>query len=130
MGVKVASSDFSNPTIGTENHRETVDVDKRSSPRFITRFDSLVSAEQEEGAGVLGEISYVGARLEETSMRPPHGSKVTLYIFVQPVSPFELSGTVVRHTETGFAVTYELFDSETRQLVDDVAALVSSPQPK
>lgn len=105
-------------------------VDKRRSPRFVTRFDSLVSAEHEEGAGVLGEISYVGARLEETSMRPPHGSKVTLYIFVQPVSPFELSGTVVRHTETGFAVTYELFDSETRQLVDDVAALVTTPPPK
>jgi len=105
-------------------------VDQRRSPRFITRFDSLVSAEQEEGAGVLGGISYAGARLEATSMRPPLGSKVTLYIFVQPVSPFELTGNVIRHTETGFAVTYELFDSETRQLVDDVAALVSAPAPQ
>ncbi|MBW2727033.1 MAG: PilZ domain-containing protein [Deltaproteobacteria bacterium] len=105
-------------------------MDKRRSPRFVTRFDALVSAEQEEGAGVLGEISYAGARLEGTSMRPPLGTKVTLYIFIQPVSPFELSGSVIRHTETGFAVTYELFDSETRQLVDDVAALVSSPLPK
>lgn len=102
-------------------------MDKRRSPRFLTRFDSLVSAEHEEGAGVLGEISYAGARLEETSMRPPLGSKVKLYVFVQPVSPFELSGSVIRHTDSGFAVTYELFDSETRQLVDDVAALVSAP---
>lgn len=105
-------------------------MDKRRSPRFVTRFDALVSAEQEEGAGVLGEISYSGARLEAASIRPPVGTKVTLYIFIQPVSPFELSGVVVRHTETGFAVTYELFDSETRQLVDDVAALVASPLPK
>lgn len=105
-------------------------MDKRRSPRFATRFDALVSAEQEEGAGVLGEISYAGARLEGTSMRPPIGSKVTLYIFVQPVAPFELSGRVVRHTDTGFALTYELFDSEIRQLVDDVAALVSAPSPR
>ena len=62
-------------------------------------------------------------------MRPALGSEVTLYIFVQPVSPFELQGHVIRHTDTGFAVTYELFDPETRQLVDDVAALVSSPSP-
>ncbi len=104
-------------------------MDKRRSPRFVTKFDSLVSAAHEEGAGVLAEISYAGARLEGTSMRPPLGSRVTLYVFVQPVSPFELSGHVVRHTDGGFAVTYELFDPETRQLVDDVSALVTSPSP-
>ena len=103
-------------------------MDKRGSPRFITRFDSLVSAEQEEGAGVLAEISYSGARLAETSMRPPIDTKVTLYIFVQPVAPFELTGTVVRHTDTGFVLTYNVVDDEIRRWVDDVTALVSMPE--
>lgn len=102
-------------------------MDKRRSPRFMTRFDSLVSATQQEGAGVLGEIAYSGARIDESSIKPPIGSKVTLYIFVQPVAPFELKGHVIRHTENGFAITYELFDGQTRQLVDDVSALVGDP---
>lgn len=105
-------------------------MDKRRSPRFMTRFDTLVSATQEEGAGVLGEISYAGARLDETSMRPEIGSKIKLYIFVQPVAPFELQGHVMRHTDSGFAITYELFDADTRQLVDDVSALVGEPNPQ
>ncbi len=102
-------------------------MDKRRSPRFRTRFDALISATSEEGAGILAEISYAGARLSDTSMRPEVGTKVTLYVFLQPVAPFELHGHVMRLTETGFAITYELFDPETRQLVDDVAAIVSMP---
>jgi hypothetical protein len=124
------SSEDSVVSMGTETQLENSIVDKRRSPRFGTKFDALVSATQEEGAGVLGEISYSGARLEDTSMRPEIGSVVTLYIFVQPVSPFELKGHVIRHTDTGFAITYELFDVETRQLVDDVSALVSDPRTR
>ena len=63
-------------------------MDPRRSPRFRTRFDALISAETEEGAGVLAEISYAGARLEDSSINPPLGSRVTLYIFVRPVAPF------------------------------------------
>jgi hypothetical protein len=103
-------------------------VDRRRSPRFRTRFDVLISATSAEGAGQLDEISYAGARLENSSIRPPIGSKLTLYVFVQPVAPFELEGQVARHTETGFAVIYELFDPEIRRLVDDVAAIVSTPK--
>lgn len=100
-------------------------MDQRRSPRFHTKFDALVSATSEEGAGVLAEISYAGAKLTGASVLPPIGTKVKLYIFVQPVSPFELEGHVVRHIEeNGFAITYELFDAEIRQLVDDVSALV------
>lgn len=102
-------------------------MDARRSPRFRTRFDALISAGREEGAGVLAEISYVGARLDDSSVQPPVGARVTLYVFVQPVAPFALEGVVVRHTETGFALTYELFDPDIRRLVDDVRALVSSP---
>lgn len=101
-------------------------MDPRRSPRFRTRFDALIAAGEAPGAGELVEISYAGARLEDASTRPPVGARVTLYVFVAPVAPFELSGQVARHTETGFAVSYDLFDPDIRRLVDDVAALVPS----
>jgi hypothetical protein len=101
-------------------------MEQRRSPRFRTRFDALIAAGPQQGAGELAEISYAGARLDDASTRPPVGARVTLYVFVAPVSPFELTGQVARHTETGFAVSYDLFDPEIRRLVDDVAALVPS----
>lgn len=100
-------------------------MDRRRSLRFRTGFDTLVSADDGQGAGVLAEISYAGARLDDVSTQPPVGTKVTLYVFVQPVAPFELQGHVARHTESGFAVMYELFDPEIRQLVDDVSSIVA-----
>ena len=39
--------------------------------------------------GVLVDISYSGAHLEETSLRPPVGTEVRLYLFV-PVAEEEL----------------------------------------
>lgn len=100
--------------------------ERRRSPRVRSRFDALIAAGAREGAGTLAEISYSGARLDDTSLQPPVGTEVRLYVFVQPVSPFEIEGVVTRHTETGFAVTYELFDVEIRRLVDDVTALVAA----
>ena len=100
---------------------------KRKHPRFRTRFDTLCSSGREEGAGVLTDISYAGARLEETSFQPEIGAKVTLYVFVQPVSPFQLQGNVVHRTENGFAIEYLAENEEIRRLVDDVAAIVDVP---
>ncbi len=100
-------------------------MDPRRSPRYSVRFDSLISSEGRLGAGVLSDISYGGARLSEVSILPPLGSKVTLYVFVQPVAPFEIQGHVIRVTESGFALAFDLFDPEIQQLVDDVCAIVS-----
>jgi hypothetical protein len=102
-------------------------MDKRKDPRFRTRFDSLYSLDRAEGAGVLVDISYTGARLEQATIWPPLGTVVRLYVFIQPVSPFELVGHVVRLTESGFAIEYEVEDPEVRRLVDDVSAIVSAP---
>lgn len=102
-------------------------MDQRRSQRFRTQFDALISSGREEGAGTLAEVSYSGARVESASTQPPVGARITLYVFVLPVSPFELTGQVARHTDSGFAVSYDLFDPEIRRLVDDVAALVQSP---
>jgi hypothetical protein len=103
-------------------------TNKRKQPRFKTRFDALYSDCEREGAGVLADISYSGARIENASLRPDVGTLVRFYVFVQPVLPFELVGHVVRITEDGFAIEYEVLDSEVRRLVNDVAAIVVSPQ--
>ena len=102
-------------------------MDRRKHPRFRTRFDALCSSGREEGTGVLVDISYSGARLEQSSLQPPVGTKVHLYVFVQPVSPFELVGSVVRSSQEGFSIEYDVESPEVRLLVDDVAAIVSAP---
>jgi hypothetical protein len=103
-------------------------MDKRKDPRFKTRFDALYSSGPSEGAGVLADVSYSGARLADASHRPALGTSVRLYIFIQPVAPFELEGHVVRHTDSGFAICYDVEDVDVRRLVDDVCAIVSAPR--
>ena len=51
-------------------------------------------------------------------------------VFIQPVSPFEIAGRVVRHTEQGFAIAYKNLDADVERLVDDAAAIVSAPEPE
>jgi hypothetical protein len=100
-------------------------MDLRKAPRFKTRFDTLCSSGRTEGSGVLVDISHSGARLEDSTLGPQVGEDVRLFVFVQPVSPFELAGTVVRSDETGFSIEYKVESDEVRTLVDDVAALVT-----
>ena len=102
-------------------------MNRRANPRFQTRFDVLCSTGETEGAGKLANISRSGACLEEASHLPEMGAKVRLYVFVQPVSPFELSGEVVRCEGASFAIRYSNLDAEVGRLVDDVAALVLHP---
>lgn len=97
---------------------------KPRDPRFRTRFEALYSLGRREGAGVLADISYSGAHIEDSSIVPEVGTQVRIYVFVQPVSPFTLSGKVVRVTEKGFAIAYHDLDDEVRRLVDDASALV------
>ena len=49
-----------------------------------------------------------------------------LYVFIQPISPFELIGHVVRSTDSSFAIAYEVSDPGLRDLVDDIAAIVAT----
>jgi hypothetical protein len=102
-------------------------MNRRRDPRFKTRFDALYSTGAEEGAGVLTEISSGGARLEHASLRPALGTRIRIYVFVQPIAPFEIQGLVARLTDTGFAVNCDVADPAVRRLVADVAALVATP---
>jgi hypothetical protein len=101
-------------------------MDRRRTPRFKARFDALFGAGAREGTGTLTEISYSGALIDQASELPEVGAQVRLYVFVKPVAPFEIVGHVARHTETGFALQYELFDVDVQRLVDDVSALVAA----
>lgn len=99
-------------------------MERRKHPRFRTKFDALCSDGQREGAGLLVDLSRSGARLVAVNELPEVGSRVQLYIFIHPVSPFELSGEVVRHDGKSFSIRYADLDPEIGRLVDDVAALV------
>lgn len=99
-------------------------MNRRNHPRFDTKFDVLCSAGATEGAGTLVNISRSGARLDCASHTPAIGTKVRLYVFIQPVCPFELAGEVIRVEGSTFAVRYSNLDPEVGRLVDDVAALV------
>ena len=79
---------------------------------------------------MLEDISYSGAHFEDATRRPPMDAEVRVFVFIQPVSPFEIAGRVVRHTEQGFAIAYKNLDAEVERLVDDAAAIVSAPEPE
>ena len=101
--------------------------EKRRNLRIKVQFESLYSGDRQEGAGVLADISHSGALVEGASLQPKVGSKLRLYVFLQPVSPFELAGHVVRTTPEGFAIEYNEVTPEIRALVDDMAAIVAVP---
>jgi hypothetical protein len=102
-------------------------VEKRRDLRIKTRFETLYSEDRHEGVGVLADISYSGVLIEGASLLPEVGSKVRLYVFLQPVSPYELIGQVVRTMPDGFAIEYNEPTPEIRALVDDLAAIVAVP---
>lgn len=102
--------------------------EQRRDRRIRTRFETLYSTERREGGGMLADISYSGARFEQTSLQPRAGARVRIHVFLPSRSePFELVGEVVRVTEQGFAIRYEKPKPEVCRLVDDAAALVSLP---
>ena len=64
-----------------------------------------------DGVGVLADVSYSGAQIEDISTRPPEiGTLIVLCVYlISPlgsgeVIPFELTGHVARHSSTGFAI--------------------------
>ena len=99
--------------------------ERRRGERVSTALNAHYSSGPEDGIGVLANVSYSGALIEDSSVRPTVGSKVRIYVFTEPVdpiapaSPYELVGRVVRHSSSGFAIEYEDADSEARQLVDE-----------
>jgi hypothetical protein len=99
---------------------------RRRGTRIKTAFKSIYSAAREEGSATLAEISYSGARLQNTGLRPAPDTRVSVYVWLPNQSePFELVGRVVRHTEDGFAIEYEDPGQNTCHLVDAASALLA-----
>jgi hypothetical protein len=102
-------------------------IEKRRDARFPVALNAHYSAGPEEGIGVLSNVSYSGALIEDSSVQPTVGVRVRVYVFVEsadpiaPASPYELVGRVVRHSSSGFAIEYEDPDPEVRELVDEAA---------
>ena len=101
--------------------------EKRRDERYCTALNAHYSAGPEDGIGVLSNISYSGALIEDSSVKPIVGTRVRIYVFVEPAdpiapaSPYELVGRVIRHSSSGFAIEYEDPDPEVRDLVDGAA---------
>ncbi len=113
----------------------TATTNRRRDNRIPIRLEAFYSAGRVEGVGVLANISYSGALVEDTVMRPKIGTLVVLYVYLQPPSafeaatPFELAGHVVRHSSNGFAIEYDdNLDPDVRRMVDDAAAIVAVPR--
>jgi len=101
--------------------------------RFPIPLQVYCSFEQVEGIASLVDISYTGALLEDTEMRPKIGARVTFYVHLKPprdseaAIPSELTGLVSRHSSDGFAVEFESsHDPYLRRIVDDAAAIVAA----
>ena len=101
--------------------------------RISIRLEAFYSFGRVEDHGMLADISYSGALIEGTTMQPEIGTRIVLYVHLNPPSafeatpPFELTGHVVRHHSTGFAIEYEdNHDPDLRRMVDDAAAIVAT----
>ena len=108
-------------------------TNRRRGYRVSIRLEAYCSEDLVEVIGVLSNISYSGALIEDTSMQPEIGTQIVLYLFLKPpgafkaVSPFRLAGQVVRHSSTGFAVEYdEKFNPDLRRLLDDAIAIMAA----
>jgi len=97
----------------------------RRSPRIRTWFETHFSSQRQEGEGVLADVSYTGARVEDTGIQPSIGALAILYVCLpDDPKPFQLEGRVTRHTDAGFAIEYARPDQDMRRGVDRIAEMV------
>ncbi len=113
----------------------TATTNETRDARILIRFQVYCSFERVEGTASLANISYTGALVEDTTVRPEIGARVKLYVHLKPPcafeaeTPFELTGVVARHTSNGFAVEFEdNHDPEVRRMVDDAVAIIAGPR--
>jgi hypothetical protein len=102
-----------------------VEAEKRGHSRTPTAFEVLYTTEKQSGAGRLVDLSQSGCLLGDASPVPEIGARVRAYIFVQPVAPIELVGSVVRLAgDQSFALKFEELNSEVRTLLEEAATRV------
>jgi hypothetical protein len=111
----------------------STETNDRRADRFLTPLQVYCSFERVEGIATLTNISYTGALVADTELRPEIGTPIKLYVHLKPpcaieaVAPSELKGVVARHSSDGFAVEFEdSHDPDLRQMVDNAAAVVAT----
>jgi len=112
----------------------TETTNRRPHKRIPTHLEAFYYARRVDAVGVVANISYSGALIEDIMVQPEIGTFVVLYVYLEPPSafeaetPFELTGHVVRHSSAGFAIEYEdNLDRDVRRMVDDAAAVEAVP---
>ena len=92
------------------------------APRKKVSLAVLCKSEVGHGAGHMVNVSLSGALLEPASIRPGQDAVVKV-LFAKPGArrSTQLSGTVARQTETGFAIQFLATDDAIRELVAKVA---------
>jgi hypothetical protein len=108
----------------------TAMTSKRRDDRFPISLKVYYSFARVEGFASLANISYTGALVENTAMRPEIGTRIKLNVYLRPprafgsATPSELIGVVARHSSNGFAVKFEnSHDPDVHRMVDDAAAV-------
>ena len=111
----------------------TETTNRRPDKRFPTQLETFYYARRVDAVGVVANISYSGALVEDTGVRPKIGTFVVLWVHLEPPSafaaetPFELDGHVVRHSSNGFAIEYkDNLDPDMRRMVDDAEAIMAA----
>ncbi len=112
----------------------TETTNRRPDKRIPTHLEAFYYARRVDAVGMVTNISYSGALIEDITVQPAIGTFVVLYVYLEPPSafeaatPFQLTGHVVRHSSTGFAIEHEdNLDPDVRRMVDDAAAIVAGP---
>ncbi len=110
-------------------------TNKQRDYRIAIRLVALYDIGRMGASGRLANISYSGALIEDITMQPEIGTRVVLYVYLEPpsafeaVPPFKLVGHVTRHSSSGFAIEYDdNLDPDVRRMVDDAAAIVAVPR--
>ncbi len=108
-------------------------TNRRPDKRIPTHLEAFYYARRVDAVGVVANISYSGALIEDTTVQPEIGTFVVLYVYLEPASafeaatPFELTGHVVRYSSDGFAIKYkDNLNRDVRRMVDDAAAIVAA----
>ena len=96
--------------------------ERRRTPRKKSNLAVRCESQVEHGVARMVNVSLSGALLEHASIRPERDAVVRV-LFSTPRArrSTQLSGTVARHTETGFAIQFLTRDGVVRQLVAEAA---------
>ena len=102
--------------------------ERRYEVRIETRFEAVWSGGRLWSAGILRNLSPLGAFIDEVSIQPPIGAKVWLLVVDEKQEdPLVVDGVVVRRTTSGFSVGIHPANSDAIRLLLDRLAESDPP---